>query len=76
MPCDPRSAFQQQVVEALVQSKAINLEAVGAVISKYAERALLTGESIASIVNQHNVWICGNPGPILDGRRLAQSGME
>lgn len=66
MKTDSRTAFQQQVVEALVQSKAINLEAMGATMSKFGERALLQGESLVSIINRHSIWACGWPGPELD----------
>ena len=66
MKSQPRTAFQQQVVEALVQSKAINLEAVGATMSKFGERAVLQGESLVSIINRHAIWACGWPGPELD----------
>jgi len=72
MSCETRSAFQQQVVEALVESRAINLEAVGATFAKFGERALLEGESLVSIVNRNAVWNCGWPGPELDIFRGAQ----
>lgn len=66
MKSEHRSAFHQQVVEALVQSKAINLEAVGATMSKFGERAILQGESLVSIINRNSIWACGWPGPELD----------
>jgi hypothetical protein len=72
MKTDSRTAFQQQVVEALVQSKAINLEAMGATMSKFGERALLQGESLVSIINRHSIWACGWPGPELDIVRNAR----
>ena len=61
-----RTAFQQQVVEALIQSKAINLEAVGATMAKFGEKALLQGESLVSIINRNAIWNCGWPGPEID----------
>jgi hypothetical protein len=76
MKTDSRSAFQQQVVEALVQSKAINLEAVGATLSKFGERALLQGESLVHIINRHSIWACGWPGPELDIIRNARQHTE
>jgi hypothetical protein len=66
MKSDSRSAFQQQVVEALVESKAINLEAVGSTFAKFGEKALLQGESLVHIINRHSIWACGWPGPELD----------
>ncbi|XHS80206.1 hypothetical protein ACFJGW_09575 [Burkholderiaceae bacterium UC74_6] len=66
MSNDTRSAFQQQLVEALVESKAFNIAALGSTLSKFGERAALHGESIAVIINKHSIWACGNPGPDLN----------
>ena len=55
MKSQHRTAFQQQVVEALVQSKAINLEAVGATMSKFGERAALQGETLITIINRNAI---------------------
>ena len=60
---EKRTAFQQQVVEALISSKAINLEAVGATMSKFGQRAVLEGESLVTIINHNAIWNCGWPGP-------------
>ena len=43
MSLDKRSAFQQQVVEALLDSKASDLAAVGLTISKFGERRAGSG---------------------------------
>jgi len=72
MRCESRTAFQQQVVEALVESRAINLEAVGAIFARFGERALLEGDSLVSIVNRNAIWNCGWPGPELDILRGVQ----
>jgi hypothetical protein len=61
-----RTELQQQVVEALLDSKAIDLEVVGSVISKFGERAAREGETLVHIVNQRFQWACGWPGPELD----------
>jgi hypothetical protein len=66
MKSDSRSAFQQQVVEALLESKAIDMTKVGATLSKFGERAALQGESLVSIINRNVMWNCGWPGPELD----------
>jgi hypothetical protein len=63
---EKRSAFQQEVVQTLLESKAINLEAVGATLSKFGERAALEGETLVSILNRKLMWCCGWPGPELD----------
>jgi hypothetical protein len=66
MKSEYRSAFQQQVIEQLVESKAINLEAVGATFSKFGQEALLRGETLVQIINRQSMWACGWPGPELD----------
>nr|WP_297531300.1 hypothetical protein [uncultured Roseateles sp.] len=66
MRSEARTAFQQQVIEALVESKAINIDAVGATFAKFGERALLQGEPLVTIINRHAIWNCGWPGPELD----------
>jgi hypothetical protein len=66
MRTEARTAFQQQVIEALVESKAINVDAVGATFAKFGERALLQGESLVTIINRNAIWNCGWPGPELD----------
>ena len=66
MRSEARTAFQQQVIEALVESKAINVDAVGVTFAKFGERALLQGEVLVTIINRNAIWNCGWPGPELD----------
>lgn len=70
----PRSAFQQRVVEALIESKAVNLEVVGSVMSKLGEAAALSGESLVFVVNRPFFQACGWPGPEIDFGRVASAG--
>jgi hypothetical protein len=58
-----RSSLRQDVVAALLDSGAINLEAAGAVFSKFAESALRTGEELTISVGKWNYLACGWPGP-------------
>lgn len=54
-----RSDFQNEIVRELFESKAINMEAINAVFSKYGERvAAIEGESLVQIVNPKLHWIC------------------
>jgi hypothetical protein len=53
-----RAELHKDVVEALVSSKAIDFEAVGAVMSKYGARAALSGSPIGAIVNWRVIDIC------------------
>jgi len=63
---EARSAFLQQVVDTLVETKAVNLHAVGATMSKFGDRAVREGESLVTIINRNVMWNCGWPGPELD----------
>jgi len=64
MGLEKRSKFHQEVVEALLDSKAIDLEAVGATMSRFGERAAREGETLAQIINRNVMWNCGWPGPV------------
>jgi hypothetical protein len=66
MSTNKRTPLQQEVVEALLETKAINLEAAASVMARFGERALLNGESLAQIINHNAVWNCGYPGPVPD----------
>lgn len=59
----PRSPFQQKVVEALLESKAINIEAVGATMAQFGHDAMKSGEPLATIITRNVIWNCGYPGP-------------
>ena len=72
MKSEYRSAFQQQVIEALVESKAINIEAVGATMSRFGQEALLRGETLVNIINRQSIWACGWPGPEIDIGQVAR----
>ena len=66
MTIEKRSAFHQEVVEALLASKAIDLEAIGATMSKFGERAVREGADLVQNINRNVLWNCGWPGPELD----------
>lgn len=66
MGIEKRTELHQQVVEALLDSKAIDLAAVGSMISEFGERAAREGESLAQVINLRFIWACGWPGPELD----------
>lgn len=69
MPLNNRSPIQQEVVRALVESKAIDLEAIGAIFGKFGAGAALSGESIATIITGEAIWNCGWPGPDIGSLR-------
>jgi len=61
-----RTELQQEVVEALITSKAVDFEAVGKVLSKYGARAARAGDGIGVIINWRVHDICIPPEPFLD----------
>ncbi len=56
-----RTELQREVVEALVQSKAFDFEAVGKVLGKYGARAALQGDAIGVIINWRMLHYCIPP---------------
>lgn len=67
-----RTKLQQEVVDALLDSKAINLDAVASVMASFGERALREGDDFATVINGHAVWNCGWPGPVLGRAQFGQ----
>lgn len=53
-----RTELQKEVVEALVSSKALNLEAVGSLFSKFGSRAALAGDAFGVIINWRVIDVC------------------
>ena len=60
-----RSELQNEVARALVESKAIDFEVVGKVLSQYGARAALTGDTIGAILGRKCIDICIPPEPYL-----------
>jgi hypothetical protein len=58
-----RTELEQELVDALIDTKAINFEAIGSIISKYGARAAKTGTNLVTIINKHVMINCGWPGP-------------
>ncbi len=58
-----RTELHREVVEALVSSKAVNFEAVGAILSKYGARAAISGDALGVIINRRVFDVCIPPEP-------------
>lgn len=56
-----RTELQAEVINALISSKAIDFEAVGAVLGKYGARAAATGDAVGMVINWRHVDICIPP---------------
>jgi hypothetical protein len=59
------SGLRQEVVAALIDTGAINLEAAGAVFSKFGEQAIRGGDDLVLAIGRHNYWACGWPAPVI-----------
>jgi hypothetical protein len=58
-----RTELQKEVAEALINSKALNFEVIGSVLTKYGARAALTGNAIGVIINWRVIDVCIPPEP-------------
>lgn len=63
MPIQKRTALQDRVMRELVETRAIDFEAIGSLFGKYGAQAALEGDALVSIVNGNAIWNCGWPGP-------------
>ncbi len=69
-----RTELEQEIINAMIDTKAINLDAVGQVISKYGERAAKTGTDLATIINKNFIINCGWPGPEIGNTQIGPIG--
>jgi hypothetical protein len=60
-----RTELHQEVVDALLASKAFDFEAIGTVLGGYAERAARSGIDIGIIVGRRVLNYCIPPEPYL-----------
>jgi len=63
MPTEIRTKLEQEIVDAFIETKAVNFDAIGSIIAKYGSRAAKAGISLVTIVNKNIVINCGWPGP-------------
>jgi hypothetical protein len=60
-----RSELQSEVARTLVESKAIDFDVIGKVLSQFGARAALSGENIGVIIGKRCWDICIPPEPYL-----------
>jgi hypothetical protein len=63
MPNGIRTELEQEIVDAFIETKAVNFDAIGKIIAKYGARAAKTGTSLVNIINKNITINCGWPGP-------------
>jgi hypothetical protein len=68
-----RTELQQEVVEALITSKAVNFDAIGKVLAKYGDRAARAGDGLAVIINRRVIDACIPPEPYLPGLNIVRA---
>lgn len=63
MPKNIRTELEQELVNAFIETKAIDFEAIGNIISKYGARAAKSGTELVFVIDRHLSLACGWPGP-------------
>ena len=58
-----RTKLQQEVVDALLESSAINFEALGGIIAKFGERAAKSGSELGFVIGRRVLNYCIPPDP-------------
>jgi hypothetical protein len=53
-----RSALQQEVVDALIASKAVDFEAVGGILGKYGSRVAREGDDFYVVIHRFFIDAC------------------
>jgi len=73
-----RNKLEQEIVEALIDTNAINFDALGSVLSRYGADAARAGTPLGVIVNRNVYWACIPPDPFAFGgvRQLAGEAEE
>jgi hypothetical protein len=66
-----RTELQQEVVDALIESSAINFEAIGGIFAKFGERAARTGTELGFVVGRRVLNYCIPPDPFRQVERPA-----
>lgn len=58
-----RTELQQEVVDALLESSAINFEAIGTIFAKFGDRAARSGTELGFVVGRRVLNYCIPPEP-------------
>jgi hypothetical protein len=58
-----RTQLQQEVVDALLESSAINFEALGGIIATFGERAARAGSELGFVIGRRVLNYCIPPDP-------------
>ena len=58
-----RTPLQQEVVDALLESSAINFEALGGIIAKFGETAARSGSELGFVIGRRVLNYCIPPDP-------------
>ena len=69
-----RTALQNEVAQALLESKAVDFEVATSVIAKYAPAAASRGEAIGLVVNWRQIDLCIPVDPYLVIEQLGNIG--
>jgi hypothetical protein len=75
MPHNIRTELEQELVNAFIDSNAVNFDAIGSIVAKFGARAARSGTDLVTIINKNITINCGWPGPEI-GRILNQRNFE
>jgi len=53
-----RTELQQEIISALIDSKAVNFEAVASVVAKHGPRLAKSGDEFALVINRRAMDLC------------------
>ena len=76
MPRFIRTELEQELVDAFIETKAVDFEAIGSIVARYGARAARSGTDLTTIVNKHFLINCGWPGPEVGNVILAKPAGE
>ena len=58
-----RNELEQEVVDALIESKAIDFEAVASLVAQFGSRAAQSGSEFGVVINWRTLDVCLPPDP-------------
>jgi hypothetical protein len=64
-----RTELERELVKSFIDTKAVDFEKIGSIISKFGARAATEGTDLAVIVTKNFLINCGWPGPPI-GREI------
>jgi len=71
MPNSKRTDFEQEVVDALLESKAVDFEAIATIVARFGDSAARSGTEFGVLIGRRVIDACIPPDPYLLASRVA-----